>query len=92
MFFKATQRVSQGQESTEVTDLQAVTVSALQPGHPSSYFLTRSSVQTLCNRSLHKGGARGCLLLCLYLQGQDQHGMMQAVAFDYRARAHLAWI
>lgn len=58
MFFKATQRVRQGQESTEETDLQSCqnySVSALQPGHL-LYFLTCSRAQTPFDWVLHKGG------------------------------------
>lgn len=58
MFFKATQRVRQGQESTEETDLQSCqncSVSALQPGHL-VYLLTCSRAQTPFKWVLHKGG------------------------------------
>lgn len=58
MFFKATQRERQGQESTEETDLQSCqncSVSALQPRHL-FYLLTCSRAQTPFNWVLHKGG------------------------------------
>lgn len=60
MFFKATQRARQGQESTEETDLQSCQncpVSALQPGHL-LYLLMHTRPQTPFNWVLQKGGER----------------------------------
>lgn len=58
MFFKATRRARQGQESTKETDLQSCqnySVSAVQPGHL-FYLLTCSRAQTPLDWVLHKGG------------------------------------
>lgn len=97
MFFKAAQRVSPRQESTEETNLQVAKTAQSVLWNlgtcPPTFW--HAPVHTpyltgLCigERESH---SRGCPSLCLYPQGKDQHGMMQGVASDNCARAHLAW-
>lgn len=77
-----------------LTRYQNCSISALHLGHLSSYLLMCPSAQTLglCTKEGRESQSRRCPLLCLYLQGKDQHGLMQAVAFTHYARAHFAWI
>lgn len=75
-----------------LTGCQNCSMSALQLGHLSFYFLTCSSAQTLglCTKEGRESQSRRCPLLCLYLQGKDQHGIMQGDAFVHYARACFA--